>query len=384
MEGTWRGRLLASALALCGALLSGGCGDGDSSAGKVRTADPAREFAPLVSLHPAERLMPADPLWTIARSALWFADDQGCEHQKISVGRALKAQRDRVIDWTFVTGLGHGPSYWREAALADCERDREAYRYYANQRTRPYDPGAGRAPGLRLGEGYYLDLIDTAREGQPIVEREDQLAVTVPAYFESRPAEVDGEPGLQLSYWLLFAMNAQLGSNGPVGAMTHEGDWERVEVLLRGNEGSYEPVSVRLPTPGGDWRERPWRSVDHVAGGPGGRRTHPVLLAARGSHTLYTRPGRVERSAVAGDGTTVRVVDVSARRCSGCPRWAIWEKLGEARRQAWYGFGGAWGEPGRSELTTGPLGPHGDDWPKGDPAEDYRRAQVNRRLRRGG
>ncbi|HEX2161176.1 MAG TPA: hypothetical protein VHF88_05065 [Thermoleophilaceae bacterium] len=368
------------ALIVCCALVAGGCGD-DSSAGGVQTADPARTFAPIVHLHPDERLMPADPLWFIARSALWFGDDGGCRNQKISVGKRLAGQQNAYIDWTFVTGLGHGPAYWREALLADCETDREAYRYYANQRTRPHDDGPGRAPGLRLGEGYYLDLMDWAREGDAVQRTGGRRRVPVPVYYQSRPAEIDGEPGLRLTYWLMFAMNEQPAARGRGDAMTHEGDWERVEVRLRGDDGEYEPVAVRLSTPGERTRELPWSAVRRVVAGAGAR-THPVLLAARGSHTLYARPGRQRRQVELEDGKAVEAVDVAAGPCDACASWPTWQALEEARRQPWYGFGGAWGDRGPSDLTTGPLGPHGDDWPKGDPADDHRRARANRRLRR--
>lgn len=44
--------------------------------------------------------------------------------------------------------------------------------------------------------------------------------------------------------------------------------------------------------------------------------------------------------------------------------WATWNNLKNARTQAWYGYGGAWGEVGNpvadkllDDETTGPQGP---------------------------
>ncbi|HEX2070753.1 MAG TPA: hypothetical protein VHF90_03775 [Thermoleophilaceae bacterium] len=383
MEGTWRGVPVLGALVACCVLSVAGCGG--STADTVDTDDPAKAFAPVVHLHPEERRLPVDPLWFIARSALWFGDDHGCENQKISVGKELEKQQNAVTDWTFITGLGHGPAYWREAAHPNCDTDREAYRYYANQRTRPYDDGPDRAPGLRRREGYYLDLMDWARGGYGARTEDGQAMVAVPAYYERRPAEVEGEPGLRLSYWLMFAMSEQLGREGrALEALSHEGDWERVDVLLRGGDGEYEPVAVRLPRPGDRSHELAWDSLRRVPDGAGAPRTHVVLFAARGSHTLYPRAGRHTRTVALADGRALDVVEVTSGPCASCARWTTWQALEEARRHGWYGFGGAWGDRGDSQLTTGPLGPHSSDWPSGDAADDYRRTRENRRLRRGG
>ena len=76
-----------------------------------------------------------------------------------------------------------------------------------------------------------------------------------------------------------------------------------------------------------------WSRVARIDG------THPLLAAAPSSHELTP----------ADDGAD----------CGGCTKWRTWQVLADAKAQLWYGFGGAWGEVGRSDLTTGPLGPHG-------------------------
>jgi hypothetical protein len=337
-------------MALCIAL-NVGCGDGDSAVGGIRTADPAKTFAPLVWLARVEPSRPVGARWFIARSKLWFADDHGCPHQPISVGEERSAERTAATAFTILDNMGRAAGYWREAMLRVCDKPRESQRYYANQLTRPYDDASARAPELAPGEGYYLDLHDGSRRGELLSDRYGQATVEAPAYYESRPAEVAGEDGLRLTYWLLFATSV----SSSTGAPTHEGDWQRIEVLLRGDEESgYRPDSVRLVRPNGDWRRIPWRALDRSAAVPGPR-THPVVLAGGGNHTLT--------ASVDGDGG-----------CFGCGRWSTWEGLEDAAAEPWYGFGGAWGDIGATAATTGPLGPH-DEWASGDVAQQYQRGE---------
>ncbi|MDP9134021.1 MAG: hypothetical protein M3N56_04240, partial [Actinomycetota bacterium] len=44
--------------------------------------------------------------------------------------------------------------------------------------------------------------------------------------------------------------------------------------------------------------------------------------------------------------------------CGDCVPWETWRSLSDARKELWYGFGGAWGQVGSTSTTTGPLGPH--------------------------
>jgi hypothetical protein len=48
----------------------------------------------------------------------------------------------------------------------------------------------------------------------------------------------------------------------------------------------------------------------------------------------------------------------TGERCAACLPWVAWKSLADARKQLWYGFGGAWGDIGPTNATTGPLGPY--------------------------
>jgi hypothetical protein len=364
--------------ATCVVLLAAGCG-GDRPA-TVTVADPAVAFAPVIHLSRDEPFMPMSARWFVRRSALWMAHGMGCSDGKVSVGRELRGQRNVVVNWIHMPAIGWGPTYWREAFRdSTCDRAREAYRYYVNQLTRPYDGTTGRAPGLRPEEGYYLDLMDWARPGRPAEVKDGQAA---PAggemYVERSETDVDGEPGLRLTYWALYGMSRLAGPNGrPVGGISHEGDWERVQVLLREGDDSreWEPLSVRLSDSDGGWREVAWEKIRRIEGPGSGEATHPVLFAARASHTLYPRPGRHRRNTDPGDGAPVPIVDHASAPCRRCPRWETWQGLADTRQQDWYGFGGAWGDIGRTSFTTGPLGPHPTTWPAGDPGAQIARSE---------
>jgi hypothetical protein len=269
--------------------------------------------------------------WFIERSAFWFAEDGGCADRKIAVGHTLPEQRNEEIDWIFPRGLGGLASspYYRNPYDAKCELDFDL-RFDADQLTRPHDPGP-RVEGVRPGEGYYLDLVDAARPGpDPTPATRGRAgSVSAPVYAE-RTDEGDG--GVRLTYWMLFGMD---GMPGDAGA--REGDWERVDVLLsEAGDDRYEPLAVQVAGDEGRLVERPW-VVARLAGD-----THPVVRLARATHA----------ATVLGRGA----------RCAACMRWEAWRSLADARAQRWYGFGGAWGDVGATDATTGPLGPH-RHWP---------------------
>jgi len=368
-----------------------GCGDGDESGAAsaggaaareavaapayarakgasrpVGTADPAATFAPLVRYARDEQFRPVRGRWFVERSTLRWVPGAGCRrHPPIAAGTVVDELGLVDAPWMFTSQLGRAVGYVRRAPARRGGCDSSGRAFYANQLNRPHDTTPGRAPGLRRDQGFYLDLLDDRRGGERPAP--DGLVATTggESMFDRRPATVGGRPGLRLTYWMLYGMNEPAGSDGrAVVALTHEGDWERAEVLLQrgGAKRSWRPFAVRLRDADGSWRQIPWAAVSRV-GEPGGRPTHPELFAARGSHTLYAEPGRYDRSGP-GDAT---VVDAAATACAGCPRWEMWLGQVPVDSDTWFGFGGAWGEVGAASATTGPLGPHGPVWPAGNP-----------------
>lgn len=330
MEGGWMRLGAVAWLAICCAAFASGCGDdatapaAQDGADVVRTKAPERAFAPLVLLDSREPWRPMSGRWFIENSVLWFADDRGCGDRKVAVGRALPERRseDRSdVDWIYPLALGTGElAYYRNPYEAGCELNWEI-RHRADQLTRPQDQSRARRAELGPGEGFYLDLVDEARAGP-------RTLGDTPVYYE-RKDEGDGQ--VRLTYWMLFGMDdgGQAGDDND----RHEGDWERVDVLLAhdGADG-YSPRAVQLDARAAEPSDILW---DRFALSDG----HPVVRSARGSHALAP--------------------EAPGESCADCLPWPTWRTLSDARAQHWYGFGGAWGEPGSTDETTGPLGPHG-------------------------
>lgn len=336
--GTWAAALLAIAGVGCA-----GSEDPGLGVGAVKTHTPAATFAPLVSLHPRERLLPLAAAAFLARSSLrWHDGDCG---DATVAGRSATPTRPRLEQ----SRLGGGGAYRHSAGrLPGCRPTR---RYASDEYTRPYDPS--RTNGLQMDEGFYLDLADGAREGAPAIARPDgRRLVRAPAYVE-RDVRRRGEYTMvRLTYWMLFGMERRPGP-AAVAATSHEGDWRWVRILLRTREGAgeYVPVGVRY---GVRSTYLPWRAVRRATDA-GPRSTHPAIFVARGGHDLFPRPGRYTRKIAIGE----RELDLrqDALACPRCTAWPTWRNLLDARRQPWHGYGGAWGETLGARTTPAGLGP---------------------------
>jgi hypothetical protein len=139
-------------------------------------------------------------------------------------------------------------------------------------------------------------------------------------------------------------------------AVEHEGDWERVDVLLQrgGRRDVYVPVAVGLGVRGVR-RDIPWGDF-RLAGGRGPAATHPVVFAARGSHELYASAGRYG-GRVPARGGSFEVEDVAVA-CPACPAWRTWRMMRPLRAEPWWGYRGAWGQASDDDpFATGAPGP---------------------------
>src|SRR5262249_2885133 len=131
---------------------------------------------------------------------------------------------------------------------------------------------------------------------------------------------------------------------GPFGGIAgaidnHEGDWEHISVKLdRYNHATVVAYFQHDKPP----QEVPWRDVPKHG-------SHPKVFSAKGSHASYAHPGKHFVRSFLGD-------DVYDHASAG-QQWKTWNHLARARRQNWYGYGGAWGEVGDTGLSTGPQGP---------------------------
>ncbi len=324
----------------------------------VTTVSPETAFAPVVHLDEREPAYPMSVDHFLRSSWLMWAHD-GCPDYSVTLGKHLEdpdSKRAQIIG-RFEPRKLAGPGAYRHASAgAGCHDGSKTFS--AADHTRPFD-AKGRPPGLPVKEGFYLDLSDDQRGGQRDIKREgaQKFLQKAPVYFER--SEEPGEGGrrdLRITYWLFYGLSIPPGPESVTKHVAHEGDWERVSVLLRtyAEPGRYSPISVRYHYHE-ESRDVPWSAVDRVALGSDAP-THPVAFSARGSHATYWRAGRYE-SVVKVGGVRRFVVNDTASACNECPQWRTWQSLIDAKTQPWYGFGGAWGRAKAIGGTTGPLGP---------------------------
>jgi hypothetical protein len=269
----------------------------------------AERYAPLLRLHSGEQ-------WGLMRAPEFLA------HASLRWRRVVIAREGTV----------------RAARLgARCARAHGGCYHHAGLRASDLSrPGSADAPG------FVLDLDDAFYAGS---------RGSVPLYDDVRVTR----RGVAITYWAFYGYDRpplDLGPSTPPERveefstqLAHEGDWERVVVLL---SPSLAPRGVRYHQHNGS-HFVPWAEVPRV-GGAGGR--HPVVYVARGTHASYSAPGET-RLGLAPQACLVDERDAGGRAVES------WRPGGllPVRTRAWYGFGGAWGRSGSIAATTGPLGP---------------------------
>ncbi|RZS32389.1 hypothetical protein EV193_11222 [Herbihabitans rhizosphaerae] len=255
--------------------------------------DPVRQvvdrFGPLVHLASGERFEPTTAEQFIGNSVLMFSPGADCPDPV-------------VADSVDAARLSAG--YVGVEPADKCSGEKKTWR--SNTPSRPKD---------RDAVGFYLDIAENARGG------------TGPA----APAYVQFKDRSYVMYWFLYAYNQQ-----PVGAVgqffDHEGDWERVAVLL---DGDNNPTDVVYFGHGGKCRTT-WSQAPKEG-------DHPVVYSAKGTHASYPDEG---------------IHRVGIDRTSAGKPWRTWENLRMVDDQPWRDYGGGWGNVGQGAHATGPEGPH--------------------------
>ncbi|MDW5595647.1 hypothetical protein VSS74_14955 [Conexibacter stalactiti] len=315
----------------------------------VNTADPVRTFAPLVSLHADERSLPMSADDFVAHSRLVWAIS-GCT-----------PLRERSFDMRRLAGPD---AYAHRDADERCREADDGPLITAADHTRPFDT-KDRPAGLGPREGFALDVDDEWRAPKvKLLEESGQKYLPkTPLYVEQHPDEApDGKPAKRITYWLFYGLSQPPGPGAVTKALVHEGDWERISVLVRETAADrWQPLSVTYHFHDEN-RDVPWASVTRSSLDGG---LHPYAFSALGSHATYWVDGDFESLPKIG-GTPVRApIYDHAMACGDCAQWRTWENVVDVRARPWYGFGGAWGAIGKMGGTTGPLGP--STWKIRDP-----------------
>jgi hypothetical protein len=274
-----------------------------------------QRYAPLVYLAKGEKYEPASADAFIQNSRLRWSHDAGAGDDEIA--------DPGKIDEAKLGGKGKNRSAYTDQVESQIGSIKHGRHIRSDQDVRPND---GKGDGGN--EGFFLDLANSKR---------GSLGSTrSPVYYEAKA-------GHYITYWFFYAYN-----DGPFpgGADNHEGDWERISVKL---DGTNRATAVSYYQHEGS-KELRWGQVPKQG-------SHPIVYSARGSHASYARPGTYGLQKVAGH-------PLAKDHASQGQAWATWKNLKNAQQQAWYGYGGAWGEVGNPDVdailhdeTTGPQGP---------------------------
>ena len=312
----------------------------------MKTDDPVEAFAPLVNLHSHESAWPMNVGTFLASSTLVWNRGAHCAPADIfATGAGIDQAK-----------LGSGGYHHLADDPGTC-KERRGPLFNTAEHTRPYDP-SGRPAGLPLDQGFALDLANSARAGERHLNQEGPQTVFSGArvYWERHPDTDGGSSAERITYWLFYGLSQPPGPSQVTSHLVHEGDWERISVLIKpgAKPDQWIPISARYHYHDAS-RDVPWSAVRTVSEGPDAP-SHPVVFSARGSHASYPRAGSYVNQLRAGGSTIITVHD-EAIACSRCPVWRTWLLLADATTQPWYGYGGAWGAAGTIPGSTGPLGP---------------------------
>jgi hypothetical protein len=285
---------------------------GDSDAFRARVAvDPIRTYAPVLRFHPDETHFPLNADAFIAVSTLRWNHD-GCPPTEKATQGSVDAS------W-----LGRGEYHARLArsALAGihaCELYGDGYK--SSQRTAPYNHVDG-TMNDEIAEGFYLDLDDSQRGGDLGSAR---------SYFQAK--------GDSIAYWVSYGYNSWSDD--------HEGDWEHVVVELDARDALRRVVFYHHNCNEALTRDE----LKDGARGSGFRQGtfQPIVWVAKGSHGSYWR------EATFPDASRCQIGIDETR--SGGQTWDTSGSLQSLTSRPWYGYGGAWGQPGRSKYWSGPIG----------------------------
>lgn len=256
-------------------------------------------YAPYVYLAPGEAYAPMSAGTFVTKASLSWAHDSGCPDAGIASAGKIDAAK-----------LGGG-GYQHQIADAICAE--HGTQYPSDALTRPRQGDKGSVP---TGEGFFLNFPNTERAGQ---------GTSAPVYYEYSAHNY-------VTYWFFYAFN---DAPAPIDSFDHEGDWERVSVRLDAQD---DPVTVAYYEHSG-YCTLPWSQAAKNNG-------HPVAYSAIGTHATYWKAGTFPTAGGLAKDTT-----------GAGAAWTTYGNLADVRAQGWYGFGGAWGEVGDVEDSTGPLGP---------------------------
>jgi hypothetical protein len=289
--------------------------------------DVATRYAPYVWLDPIETTFPDSTQHFIANSQLRWSNYL-CTDDAVKNPDGSDATGDAIDQSRLGEQAGanaYGSFSKRRTGFLHLHCGAGTRFYLANEFTRPYDGSPDRVTDH--SEGMFLNFPNDLRGGNPNLSAD-------PVYY-------DYSPGHYVVYWFFYDFDDWALQH----IQQHEGDWEHIAVHLDANN---QATQVAFYRHGCDPRIISWQDLESGAEGQLQDGTHPVVYSGLGSHASYPTAG------VHGGGESCQPAPDVAGAGSA---WSTWTNMLQVRAQPWYGFGGAWGEVGNFDFSTGPLGP---------------------------
>lgn len=224
---------------------------------------------------------------------------------------------------TFVKGDSHSSEYY-DIPLNVIMNQHTPYGKYELMNLRPKDP-------------------NSFGKGEVFLQPDDNLTGDSDPNYRV-PCIVHYKNKNKISYWFFFGYDYAKDVTGNV-SVSHQGDWECVEVELDDN-GKIKKAGLSCHTGTNNY---PANELEIVHG----KKDELTVYCAKGSHAFYNKPGKYSSFHLLGvtlshDYTDNMGYDWVATNCV--------VSLTDPS-QVWKYFAGAWGEVGLRKDTTGPLGP---------------------------
>jgi len=266
-------------------------------------------LAPRIRLHGDEQFFPMPSALTfINESNLSWAHDSGCADHELATNGNVSS-----------SGLASSSTYRHRQTGGLCIHYGEEFA--SNDDAAVWDAGGP----AEDAEGFFMNMHNYCRDGNCSGTGVDGFAGN--EYIYTRK-----DNGKWAEYWFHFGNSDTLDVN-------HEGDWEHIAVRVN---ASNAPLEVMYFQHLEDVCKLPWADVPKYNG-------KPIVWSGRGTHASYPAGAdsawydAIEEGPylwVGQASNTLRVSDTS-----------------------WYPYGGAWGEVGTGNKTTGPQGPHPSQGP---------------------
>jgi hypothetical protein len=296
---------------------------------RTTDADLAWKYAPVLYLHDGVKNSSGD--YTTNPETHWpYSINTFIDNSDLYWAQDGVCNDDRLDDNPTNSDLGTNDRYTHKTANAVCADTGPQWDNVSS-----VAPFRGAVSQDDNGEGMYLDLPDSSRDGGGLQSDE-------PIYYLFGFND-DGERYVR--YWFGYADSATRRAS--TTRNHHEGDWESMAIRLAfegpPSSGSYVPKQAQYFFHHDSCVESWGSSLKNNAG-------RLELGVARDSHGVYP-PGGDPASASGFD-------DLVEWEGSTAKIWDARTSLSNATTRAWWGFGGGFGQVGLRRDTTGPWGPN--------------------------